>query len=523
MSWQLGSLAVLGIALLAGFGLYERRAPDARMVALVGTLAALAALGRIAFAAVPNVKPTTDIVLVSGYVLGPGPGYVVGAVAALTSNFFFGQGPWTPWQMAGWGATGIFGAVLARATRGRIRRLPLALVSFAVGFLFTALQDFGDWVTYSDHSLAQLWVYVGKGLGFDLVHACGCFAFAIVFAPGAIASLRRYRLRLTVNWLPRGSGGSTLALLAGLVAASALAAGRAGAGGTGSASAATVRGSPVQYLLRAQNPDGGFGLAAGEPSSPLASGWATLALAAAGQATLRSSAGGGRGAVQYLARGAAEESGAGDLERTLLAAGAAGAADQFTAQRHTLRDLIGSDGSVSGQTNLTAFAILALRSAGARVPERSIRWLARQQDRDGGFNFLTAPGTSDVDDTAAALNALAGGAERPDGGGQRPAGVGQRILSRAVAYIRAAQNRDGGFGQEPGAPSNAQSTAFAVCGMIAAGIDPGGLHRGGAPSPIAYLRSLVQSSGAVDYSRGSSQTPVWVTAQAEVALAGRSL
>ena len=51
----------------------------------------------------PNVKPTTDIVLLAGYALGGAPGFAVGAVAALASNLFFGQGPWTPWQMAAWG------------------------------------------------------------------------------------------------------------------------------------------------------------------------------------------------------------------------------------------------------------------------------------------------------------------------------------------------------------------------------------------------------------------------------------
>src|SRR5436305_13757702 len=115
MTWQLGSFTILALALAAGFAWYERSRPDARIVALVGTLAAFAALGRIAFAALPNVKPTTDIVLIAGFALGGGPGFVVGALAALTSNFFFGQGPWTPWQMAGWGATGLLGAALAAA------------------------------------------------------------------------------------------------------------------------------------------------------------------------------------------------------------------------------------------------------------------------------------------------------------------------------------------------------------------------------------------------------------------------
>ena len=126
MSWIFASSLVLLVALAAGFGWYERahptsrtlalaigfawyeRArPTAKVIALVATLAALAALGRAAFAPLPNVKPTTDIVLLTGYVLGGAPGFAVGAVAALASNLFFGQGPFTPWQMAGWGAAAL--------------------------------------------------------------------------------------------------------------------------------------------------------------------------------------------------------------------------------------------------------------------------------------------------------------------------------------------------------------------------------------------------------------------------------
>src|SRR5437764_9046898 len=140
---------MLALGMAAGFAWYERKRPDARIVALVATLAAFAALGRIAFAALPNVKPTTDIVLVSGYALGGAPGFVVGALAGFSSNFFFGQGPWTPWQMGAWGVTGLIGAGLATATRGRIGRWPLALACALVGFAFAAVQDIGDWITFS--------------------------------------------------------------------------------------------------------------------------------------------------------------------------------------------------------------------------------------------------------------------------------------------------------------------------------------------------------------------------------------
>ena len=117
MSWVVASFLLLGLALAAGFGWYERTHPSARVLALVATLAALAALGRIAFAPIPNVKPTTDIVLLTGYALGGAPGFATGAVAAVASNLFFGQGPWTPWQMAGWGIAGLLGAGLAAALR----------------------------------------------------------------------------------------------------------------------------------------------------------------------------------------------------------------------------------------------------------------------------------------------------------------------------------------------------------------------------------------------------------------------
>ncbi len=489
MSWPLAAFTVLGLGLLAGFAWYERTRPDARIVALVGTLAAFAALGRIAFAAVPNVKPTSDIVLISGFALGGAPGYVVGAVAALTSNVFFGQGPWTPWQMAGWGLTGLAGALLGRLTRGRIGRLPLALVSFVLGFAFTALQDCGDWVTYSDHSLAQLGVYVGRGVGFDFVHAAGCFGFAMAFGPALIRTLARFRTRIQVRWLP-APGACALLVTGLLVSVAALRPARA---------LAHPRRSPVAFLRGAQNRDGGFGPAPGQPSDPMVSGWATLALADAGD---RSPA-----AVRYVLRVQRPgDRNPGDLERTLLAAGPAAG----PALRRALRALVHRDGDVAGQTNLTAFAILALRAARMPVAPAMYRWLARQQDRDGGFNYATRGGVSDADDTGAALAALAGVAP-------------QGVVRRAVAYLRADQNRDGGFPATPGAGSNAQSTAFAVCGLIAARVAPGTVRRRGGATPLAYLRSLVQPDGAVDYARANPQTPVWVTAEAEIALSGQTL
>jgi energy-coupling factor transport system substrate-specific component len=498
MSWQLGAFTILALALAGGFAWYERGRPDARIVALVATLAALAALGRIAFAAVPNVKPTTDIVLISGYTLGGAPGFAVGALAGLTSNFFFGQGPWTPWQMAAWGATGMIGAGLAIITRRHIGRWSLAAVCGVVGFGFTAMQDVGDWVTYSDHSAGQLGIYVGKGVGFDLIHAAGCVAFALLFGPALIHAIERFARRIEINWQPVATmllpAIAIVAVLAGVPSA------RAG-------------GSPVGYMKSAQNRDGGYGSSPGVSSSELYTGWAALGLAAEGvnpQNVRR----GGHSVIDYMRAGMGQVTDPGSLERTILAVRAAGISARNFAGRNLLTRLqhdIRSNGSVANQVNWTSFAILALRSAGATPPGRSYSWLTHQQNRDGGFSFAAAGAGSDVDDTAAALEALAGNG-----------GAGS-VRQRAVTFIRRHQNRDGGFPLEAGGTSNAQSTAWAVQGLIAAGVNPATLHRSGSASPLAYLRSLTGPDGHVHYSRTSDQTPVWVTAEAMMALAGKPL
>ena len=156
MSWQLASFLVLGAVLLGGFAWYERSRPPSQVVALVAALAALAIAGRIAFAAIPNVKPTTDIVIFAGYALGAAPGFAVGALAGLVSNFWFGQGPWTPWQMAGWGLCGILGAALALGGRNA-GRLTLAAVCGFAGIAYGALLNFSLMATYGgDLSLRPL-------------------------------------------------------------------------------------------------------------------------------------------------------------------------------------------------------------------------------------------------------------------------------------------------------------------------------------------------------------------------------
>jgi prenyltransferase beta subunit len=170
------------------------------------------------------------------------------------------------------------------------------------------------------------------------------------------------------------------------------------------------------------------------------------------------------------------------------------------------------DGSFGHLLNITAFAIFALRaggrSAGDPVLSAAGRWIAHHQDADGGYNFTGGAGPSDIDDTAAALQGLL------------DAGIhGGASVTRAVAFIEHAQNPDGGFPAAPHRESNAQSTAWAVQGLAAAGRNVEATRDRGSRSPLGYLESLLAPNGSVRYSRTSAQTPVWVTAQALAALA----
>ncbi|MDX6644115.1 MAG: energy-coupling factor transport system substrate-specific component [Solirubrobacteraceae bacterium] len=503
MTWQLASFALLAAALTVGFAWYERSRPPAKLVALVATLAALAALGRVAFAAVPNVKPTTDIVLIAGYALGAGPGFAVGALAALSSNFFFGQGPWTPWEMAAWGGAGLAGALLARATAGRIGRVPLAAACGIVGLAFGAFMDFGDWVSYSDHSSGWYLARAGTSLPFNVAHAVGNVVFALAFGLALLRALARFRQRLEVRWrrAPAHAGvtaGAVLALAVVLTLS-----------GGDSARAA----SPATYLAGAQSSDGGFGAAPGRGSSQLYSGWAALGFAASGRNPLDVKRR-GRSVIDYIRAGVGGLSDTGELERTILVLRSAGLSSRNFGGRDLRAALLRhrrGNGSFDDEVNLTAFGILALRASGdgssaVRI-RAAARWLAGQQNGDGGFNFAGRGGISGIDDTGGPLQALAAAGQRRT-----------RAVDRAVSFLRRQQNRDGGFPLTPGAASNAQSTAWAVQGLIAAGRNPDRVRRNGR-SPLGYLRSLTSPDGSVRYSRTSGQTPVWVTAQALTALA----
>jgi energy-coupling factor transport system substrate-specific component len=520
MTWEVASFLIVGAVILAGFAWYERSRPPSQVVALVAALAALAIAGRIAFAAFPNVKPTTDIVIFAGYALGGAPGFAVGALAALVSNFWFGQGPWTPWQMAGWGLCGVFGAALALGIRNA-GRLVLAISCGFAGIAYGALMNFSLMATYGgDLSWRHFLVLEGRAIPFEVAHVVGNVILALVAGPAMVRMLVRFRERF--EWErrdarnrrpggrepgrpshrgmrgPLGGGGIAAVLL--LVLA------------LGFFSPAPAQGSSVtraaDWLEAQQRPSGGFAADAESDAGAEMTCWAMLALAAAGRHPLDVT-NGGKSPVDFLRSHSDEIVDAGDIARTILALEAAGVDPREFGGENLVERLLArrsESGSYQGWPSTSAFAVLALRAADTEeATPRTVAWLRKVQARDGGWgNEPKTPSTSEI--TGAVLQVLTPGSEASD---------------RALAYLRKQKRPNGAFAPGGNLAANVQATAWASQGLLAAGKDPASFGDG--RSSFAYMRELQADDGHFLQSAGLEATPVWVAADVLVPLSGHHL
>jgi energy-coupling factor transport system substrate-specific component len=181
--------AIALVLVIAGLLTVESGPNRSKELALVAALAAAAAAGRVLFAFVPNVQPVTMIVAVTGVALGARAGIAAGATAALVSNIFLGQGPWTAWQMVGWA---LVGAAAAGAGFG-----------LAAGFLFDWLMDVWAWSSLGPSAdLTSYTALVAGGIWFDVAHAAGNVILALLAGPALIRMLDRYARRIDGTFVP---------------------------------------------------------------------------------------------------------------------------------------------------------------------------------------------------------------------------------------------------------------------------------------------------------------------------------
>lgn len=139
-NYGLTAAVIVILSMLPFFMVFEHRRPQAREIVPIAVMTALAVVSRVAFLYLPQVKPILAVVMICGFAFGAESGFVCGACAMLVSNFFFGQGPWTPWQMLCCGLIGFVSGALSRTPVGKNRYL-MAGAGLVAGYVYGLIVD----------------------------------------------------------------------------------------------------------------------------------------------------------------------------------------------------------------------------------------------------------------------------------------------------------------------------------------------------------------------------------------------
>ncbi|MDD6483648.1 MAG: ATP-binding cassette domain-containing protein [Clostridiales bacterium] len=191
------SLLIILETMLPFFVVYEGRKHRARELVIISVMCAIAVAGRAAFFMLPQFKPVAAVVIIAGVCFGAEAGFLVGAVVGFVSNFFFGQGPWTPWQMFAFGLIGFIGGILFK--KGFLRKTKASLCIFgaaAVLVIYGGIMNPASVIMWQEKITKEMIfsAYI-MGLPFDLIHAASTAFFLWVISEPMIDKLERIKLK----------------------------------------------------------------------------------------------------------------------------------------------------------------------------------------------------------------------------------------------------------------------------------------------------------------------------------------
>lgn len=194
-NYALISFVFVILAILPFLMIYEMKKPQAREWIPLVVMAALAAVGRVVFAPVPFFKPTSAIIIITASIFGPEAGFLTGAIAALGSNLFFGQGPWTPWQMFAWGIIGFLSGYLIKKDiiNNNIKLYMFgALTGFIFGWIMNIWTATGYMYEFSWKAFGAL--YISSFIP-DLIHSISTIVFLKLLYKPWRAKLKRVKVK----------------------------------------------------------------------------------------------------------------------------------------------------------------------------------------------------------------------------------------------------------------------------------------------------------------------------------------
>ena len=179
---------------------FEKRKASSREVVVISSLCAIAVAGRIAFFMLPQFKPLAAIVIITGICFGVEAGFLTGAISTFVSNFYFSQGPWTPWQMFGMAAVGFLAGLIFRKDVMKKSRIIMCLFGIAVIMLvYGPIADLSALSTVKNPTLEYMFATWSFGLPFNLIHGVSTAFFLFTCAPVMIEKLERIKAKYRIK------------------------------------------------------------------------------------------------------------------------------------------------------------------------------------------------------------------------------------------------------------------------------------------------------------------------------------
>ena len=171
----------------------EKKKTGTRRLIIVAIMTALSVVGRF----IPIFKPVTALTVITAVYIGGEAGFLVGSLSALISNFWFGQGPWTPFQMFAWGMIGLVGGLLSKF----LKKSHAALITYGVlaGIVYSFIMDF--WALIWNNEIISFEAYLVSlvtAIPYTAVYAVSNMLFFALLAKPFGEKLERVKLKYGV-------------------------------------------------------------------------------------------------------------------------------------------------------------------------------------------------------------------------------------------------------------------------------------------------------------------------------------
>ncbi|MBO5371513.1 MAG: ECF transporter S component [Lachnospiraceae bacterium] len=174
---------------------FEKKRPQAREMVTLAVMSAIAVAARAAFVMVPHFKPMSGVIMISGMAFGPGAGFLIGSVSAFVSNFMFGQGAWTPWQMLAYGMAGMLGGFLRgrKVLEEKKGLLFIAAYGFVavVGIVGPILDTSSIFLMPDVNNAEAIAAIYASGLPLNVVHGLATFLTLLLLTRPMLEKLNR--------------------------------------------------------------------------------------------------------------------------------------------------------------------------------------------------------------------------------------------------------------------------------------------------------------------------------------------